>query len=303
MAKSIPRTTTHKSKSITKTTIKNFQVQISRKILKVKVYTPICKPLNGSLPSSKISHMLKLSPFNYQYTSGKETKTKTTTAYMIKGLRGVLRHQVMANCKEHGLEVCHTSDKETTRQGKSLISEGFHLAGSCLEKNECIVHAVFGSKGNKSKIRVSSLPIANISHKTFQTDFRFNNVHISTENRVALTYEGETIQDFSERYFSGEFEFEIDVSECTAEETGMIIEGVMYMYRLGRGHNTGYGELKIKKMKLVKMVTIREPKISGKEEFTIKEHVREEAIPGEFTEALTAWKKCLKGIKAKNKGE
>ena len=167
---------------------------------------------------------------------------------------------------------------------------------SCLEKKECIVHTVFGSKGHKSKLRVSTLPIANISHKTFQASIKVQNVHIATEKRVALTFEGKSIQDYGERYFAGEFEFEIDVSKCTAEETGMIIEAVMYMQKLGRGYNTGYGELQIKNLNLVKVNTIREPKITENNDFTIEEQLKEEAIPGEFIEALTAWNNYLKGM-------
>lgn len=294
MAKSIPKPSIHQSKSLASTTLYNLQFKKSRKILKVKAFTPICKPLNGSLPSSKTSHLLKLTTFDYQYKGGKETKTSSATAYLIKGLRGALRHQVMAHCKDRGLEVCHSSDKKADRHGNSLLSEGFHLLGSCLDKKECIVHAVFGSKGHISKIRVSALPIANITHKTFQTHFKFQNVHIATEKRVALTFEGKSIQDFGERYFAGEFEFEIDVSKCTEEEAGMIIEAAMYMQKLGRGYNTGYGELKILSLNLVKSTTSRYPKITTKKKYLIEEQIIEESIPDEFTDALTAWNKYLK---------
>ncbi|MFX1512651.1 MAG: hypothetical protein ACFFCQ_08700, partial [Promethearchaeota archaeon] len=45
-----------------------------KKILKVLVYTPIAKPLNGSLPRSNNSHFLKLYPIKYWYGKGKEKK-------------------------------------------------------------------------------------------------------------------------------------------------------------------------------------------------------------------------------------
>jgi hypothetical protein len=294
MAKSMSKSSKNKESTLTEISHTDLSMNISRKILKVKAFTPICKPLNGSLPSSKVSHMLKLSSFGYKYGKGNETKTSSATAYMIKGIRGALRHQVMANCKERGLEVCHTSDKKMDKKGNSLLLEGFHLLGSCLEEKECMVHSVFGSKGHRGKIRISVLPIANITHKTYQTHFKFQNVHIATENRVAMTFDGQSIQDFGERYFSGEFEFEIDVSKCTAEETGMIIEAAMYMQKLGRGYNTGYGELKIISLNLVKSMSCREPKITEKNNFSIKEHLTEETIPGEFTDALAAWKSYLK---------
>ncbi|MHA1331467.1 MAG: hypothetical protein ACTSR2_10365 [Candidatus Hodarchaeales archaeon] len=155
----------------------DFSVTTTRKILKVRVLTPISKPLNGSLPSSKTSHLLKLWTFDYEYKNGKETKTSSATAYMIKGLRGSLRHQVMECCKKHGLEVCHTSDKKTEQKGNSLLPEGFHLQGSCSSEKECLVHTVFGSKQHQGKIRVSARPIANISHKTYQAKTSFQNVH------------------------------------------------------------------------------------------------------------------------------
>ena len=43
-----------------------------KKILKVQAFTPISKPLNGSLPRSNNSHFLRLYPVSYKYTSGKE---------------------------------------------------------------------------------------------------------------------------------------------------------------------------------------------------------------------------------------
>ncbi|MHA1974640.1 MAG: RAMP superfamily CRISPR-associated protein [Candidatus Hodarchaeales archaeon] len=274
--------------------LNDLTVSTTRKVLKVRAYTPIAKPLNGSLPSSKTSHLLKLWTFDYEYKNGKDTKTGSATAYMIKGLRGSLRHQVMECCKKHGLEVCHTSDKKADQKGNSLLPEGFHLQGSCSSENECLVHAVFGSKQHKSKIRISAKPIANITHKSFQTKTQFQNVHISTENRVTLTFDGRSIQDFGERYFSGEFEFEIDVTECTPKELGMLIEATMSMKKLGRGYNAGYGEVIIREMRLVELNSVIGPKMTEDNGFTIEKHNIEKAIPEKFVEALKTWQKYLK---------
>jgi len=276
----------------------DFTTTTTRKILKVRALTPISKPLNGSLPSSKTSHLLKLWTFDYEYKNGKEMKTSSATAYMIKGLRGSLRHQVMECCKKHGLEVCHTSDKKTDQKGNSLLPEGFHLQGACSPEKECLVHAVFGSKQHQGKIRVLAKPIANISHKTFQTKTQFQNVHISTENRVALTLDGRSIQDFGERYFSGEFEFEIDVTECTPEELGLLIEASMTMKKLGRGYNAGYGELIILKMRLVEIESCLKPKMEENNGFTIETQIVEKAIPEEFIEALKIWQEYLENNRA-----
>jgi hypothetical protein len=85
------------------------------------------------------------------------------------------------------------------------------------------------------------------------------------------------------------------VSNCTKEETGMIIEAVVYIQKLGRGYNAGYAELQIQNMNLVKSKIYRIPIITENNDFIIQEQINEEAIPGEFTEALAAWKNYLKG--------
>lgn len=269
------------------------EIAIKHKILKIKAYTPICKPLNGNIPGSSNSHLLKLWTFPYRYKSGKEIKETTATAYLIKGLRGTLRHRVMAQCKERGLEVCHTSEKATDKKGNSLLPEGFHLLGSCIDNGECIIHSIFGSMRHKSKIRVSALPIANISHKTFKTDYKVQNVQIATEKRVNLSYDGKSIQDFGERYFAGDFEFEIDVTECNPSELGLLVESVMYLQKLGRGYNSGYAEIIVKSFGLVERSIRRTPKWLTTNEFTIEEKVIEDPIPKEVVHALEEWQNFL----------
>lgn len=295
MTKNVMKEKTSKSKKTNQKKVRNPQISIRRKILKVKAYTPICKPLNGNIPGSSNSYLLKLWTFPYQYKSGKEIKETTATAYLIKGLRGTIRHRVMAQCKERGLEVCHTSDKETDKKGNSLLPDGFHLLGSCVENGECIVHSIFGSMRHRSKIRVSSLPIANISHKTFETDYKVQNVQIATENRVNLSYEGKSIQDFGERYFAGDFEFEIDVTECDPSELGLLIESVMYLQKLGRGYNSGYAEIIVKSMTLVDRSIRRQPKWLTTNEFVIEEQVTEKRLPKKVIHALEEWQNFLEG--------
>lgn len=58
-----------------------------KKILKIQAFTPISKPLNGSLPRSSNSHFLRLYPISYKYKLGKEEKEATVETYYIKGLR------------------------------------------------------------------------------------------------------------------------------------------------------------------------------------------------------------------------
>ncbi len=267
-----------------------------QKILKVVCFTPIAKPLNGSLPRSNNSHFLKLYPITYRYKNGKEEKTAEAQTYMIKGLRGSLRHQAMAICKAYGLEVCHSTDKESSREGQKLLPEGFHLLGSCRKNgSSCILHQIFGSKGNEGKISVLSNPIACIKHRTFDSEIDLQNVHIAMENRFNKTFDGISVQDFGERYFSGEFEFEINVSLCSPEEIGLLIEVVMNFQKIGRGFNSGYGRVKVLKFQLKERKTNRIPVWDESDSFILKEEIIENASKEEVWEALEAWKQYLRG--------
>lgn len=121
-------------------------------------------------------------------------------------------------------------------------------------------------------------------------------MRISTENRVNLGYDGKSIQDFGERYFTGDFEFEIDVTECNPSELGLIVEAVIYLQKLGRGYNSGYAEIIVKSFGLVDRSISRTPKWLTTNEFTIEEKVIEEPIPREVIQALEEWQKFLEKV-------
>jgi hypothetical protein len=265
------------------------------KILKVYCYTPISKPLNGSLPRINTSHFLRLSPVEYTYKNGKEKKTSKTQTYLIKGIRGSIRHQVMKLCRSHGLEVCHTSDKETDKHGNQLLPDGFHLLGSCINKEECIIHQIFGSKGNPSKISVYADPIASISHTSARIPIQLQNVQIATENRTVQAFNGKSIQDFGERYFSGEFTFEIDITECEKKELGLLLEAIMNLQKLGGGYNFGYGRLQIKRFQLLKRSINRLPEWKDGS-FIVKEEIDETSEKKSVVEALKSWNKYLQEV-------
>ncbi len=261
-----------------------------KKILKVYVSCAIAKPLNGSLPRSNTSHMLRLTPITYKYKNGKTEKKTQVQTYLLKGLRGAVRHAVMGVCNDIGLEVCHTTDKETTKDGTSLLPSGFHLLGSCGENGEsCIVHNLFGSMRKEGKITVCADPIANILHKTGQVQ-GIQNVHIATENRICLTYDRKTAQDFSERYFSGNFTYEVDVTECSLEELGLLIHAVVQLDRYSRGYNAGYGHLKTLKLSLLSK-TAKHDLICNQNDgtFDVHEAVLEESLQEEVLSAQQAW--------------
>ncbi|PWI47914.1 hypothetical protein CEE45_09065 [Candidatus Heimdallarchaeota archaeon B3_Heim] len=260
-------------------------------ILKVYCYTPICKPLNGSLPRSNASHMLRLNQYSYKYNFNgkKEKKEASSVLYFIKGIKGVLRHKIANICMSAGLDVCHSTDKEVDKHGNRLLPEGYHLLGSCVEKKECVLHQIFGSKGHEGIIVVQANPITSIPHKTAEISGRIQQVHIASENRVNLTYNGKSVQDFSERYFSGNFHFEIDVTSCTPLQLGLIIEGAMNFDRLGRGYNTGYGHVQVNKIQLLKRTVTRTPVMDENGCFIVQNQITEESRNKHFQNALEVW--------------
>ncbi len=272
-------------------------LQNPQKILKVFCYTPIAKPLNGSLPRSNNSHFLKLYPASYSYGRGKEKNTVETQTYMIKGLRGCLRHQAMETCNAKGLAVCHSTDKEMSKDGTPLLPEGFHLLGSCRKNGgSCILHTIFGSKGNEGKISVFAHPISAISHKTYEINIKVQNVQIATENRLNKTFGGISAQNFGERYFSGAFEFEIDVSRCSSEELGLLIEVIISLQKLGRGYNSGYGRINVRKFQLLERSITRKSIWDENDAFIIKELNVEKPLKEEVFSALQEWERYVSSI-------
>jgi hypothetical protein len=255
--------------------------------LRCIAYTPIAKPLNGSLPRSNNSHFLRLHPVTYIYKNGKEEKITTSETYLIKGIRGAIRHQVMITCYEAGLEVCHSSDKPADKTGKSLLPVGFHLLGACME-NECIVHKIFGSKRHKSIISVHADPISSISHKSAKLEHNVQQVHIATENRISMSFDGRTIQNFSERYFSGEFIFELDVTCCNSIQLGLLIEAITNLEKLGRGYNSGYGHLKMKSLQLLERITNRSL-VWKNHQFNVEDTITEKSLKDEVIQSLEDW--------------
>jgi len=220
-----------------------------KKQLIVRAYTPIAKPLNASI--QKNSTMLLLGEI--PYVNGE--KTFNTKVYYIKGLRGMLRHASMALAHDSGIEVCHTSEKTELKDGTKLIPEGFHSLGTC--DPPCILRNIFGSFREESRISVSADPITSISHKEYTTEVAVQKVHISSENRIALSFDGIPIQDFRESYFSGYFMFSIDVTQLTNNEIKFLIESLLYIETLGGGKNAGYGQVKLLDFDLQKIEAMK----------------------------------------------
>jgi CRISPR/Cas system CSM-associated protein Csm3 (group 7 of RAMP superfamily) len=209
----------------------------TKKQIVVRAFTPIAKPLNTSI--QKNSTMLLLGEIPYENGS----KTFTTKLYYLKGLRGMLRHACMDLARDHGIEVCHSSEKTELKDGTKLIPQGFHPMSAC--DPPCILRRIFGTFREESRVNVSANPITSIGHKEYTTKIPIQKVHIASENRIALSYDRIPIQDFRESYFSGYFTFSIDVTRLTKGEIKFLLESLLYIEYYGGGKSAGYGKVKI----------------------------------------------------------
>ncbi|MCH8908542.1 MAG: hypothetical protein IH840_15755 [Candidatus Heimdallarchaeota archaeon] len=218
----------------------------TRKILIFHLFGENVKTLNGSPPGSTTSYFLELQSLDYKYKNGK-TKTASQKIYQIKGLRGMFRHGATQFCAKVGLDVCHTTEKEADKHGRSFQVDYLHPAGECTSENaiipRCIISSIFGSRGKEGKLKIYSAPIGDIKHKTANFPIHIQDVKIRVENRHTATVENRIAQDFSEQYFSGNFTIELDVSKLSSAEIGLLLQAREQMKALGRGKNTGYGHL------------------------------------------------------------
>ncbi|MHA1166392.1 MAG: hypothetical protein ACTSRU_01115 [Candidatus Hodarchaeales archaeon] len=265
-----------------------------KKILKIFCYTAIAKPLNGSIGKSKGSYLLKLAPIPYTYTDKKKILSSSTVdAYMIKGVRGAIRHKVMDLCHDAGLDVCHTSDKDKDKDKNNLIPDGFHPLGACANNSDsCIIHQIFGSKGVESKIAVFSHPIVRFQQKSAVFPDGVQAVHIATENRNCMSFDGKPLQDFQESYFSGEFSFEIDVTKLDPIQLGLIVNASCHIEKIGRGFNVGYSKIKVIKIQLLHRVVDRSLEWQD-DSFQVVETVEEHFLKDEVLEAMKEWQEYL----------
>ena len=84
------------------------------------------------------------------------------------------------------------------------------------------------------------------------------------------------------------FTFEIDVSQCSRKQLGLLLRSILALEKLGRGFNAGYGHVEVKKFQLLK----REKKkilVFDGESFVIKTEIAEKSLEKEVTEALEDW--------------
>ncbi|MFW9915974.1 MAG: hypothetical protein ACFFGZ_10240, partial [Candidatus Thorarchaeota archaeon] len=95
-------------------------------LIKVKAYSPMAKPLNGPVQKGSYMVLLQEVPLAYTVTTkgGKKTdKTKLLKVKLIKpgSLKGILRHATMKVCHQRAMEVCHSTDKLTDKDGNDIL--------------------------------------------------------------------------------------------------------------------------------------------------------------------------------------
>jgi len=254
---------------------------VSRKFkrIKVRVRTPIAKTGNGAFSGGKVNNLLLLGTIGKNGSDGKR--------YLVKGIRGLLNHSMMAIAKQRGIEICHSSDKRETQCGERLLPEGYHPNGSCFPENECIRHRIMGSINKTSRVKFEPTIIVSTYSKDENGDAQ--KVHIATETRNSLVHGTKrAIQDFGERYFSGEFTFIVEFNEeLEQEEIGFILKAILFMPELGLGAsiNNGSGKIELLELTLQEVIRTRTIGKHGK----ILEEEKERNLWKQMGEALEAW--------------
>ncbi|MGC9780503.1 MAG: hypothetical protein HZR80_14750 [Candidatus Heimdallarchaeota archaeon] len=222
-------------------------MEVTRKFkrLVIKIETPQAKTGNGPAVGGKINNLLLIGA---EGGNGKDGKK-----YLVKGLRGWINHAMMTLAKEQRVEVCHSSEKTETQKGESLLPDGFHPVGKCIEEVECVKHRLMGSFVKPSKLKFEPVIIISKAYKG-KIPKDVQPMHIATDKRNALVQHSKTaIQDFGERYFAGEFALTIELlEELSKEELGFLLKAILYASDIGLGAaiNNGSGKVKIKQVML-----------------------------------------------------
>ncbi len=178
-------------------------------------------------------------------------KEEHGSSRIVKGIRGAIRHRIMEILHQKGIPYCSPTMKERFKgSNEPTLLTNEHLMGKC-DEQPCSVRQLFGMLGEKSSIKVWSdvLVQTDKSKENITTQKGISFVHVATENRHAARRDGKTLQDFSEQYFSGAFQFYVEFSEDLPQWLlGLLVEGILSIKHLGRGSNSGYGRLEIKEL-------------------------------------------------------
>jgi hypothetical protein len=216
------------------------------KRIRIRIETPIASPCNGPTKKGKTNTLLNLN-------DGK---------FLVKGFRGLINHSMMAIAQQQGIEVCHSSQKTETKEGETFLPEGFHPNGACYPNNECIKHRLMGSIKKPSILKFEPVIVKyGKNGKKGSTPVGVSALQISTNKHNTLVYGTKrSIQDYHERFISGEFELFIELlEELTTEELRFLIEAILYCPELGLGGkiNNGSGRLNLLELNYQKVIRTR----------------------------------------------
>ncbi|MBN1331255.1 MAG: hypothetical protein JXA54_17435 [Candidatus Heimdallarchaeota archaeon] len=220
-------------------------------------------------------------------------KEELGSSRVVKGVRGALRHSIMELLHQKGIAYCSPTMKEQFQgNNESTLLPNEHLLGKC-GNDPCPIRQLFGMLGETSPIKVWSDVLVQTDKSsdkiTSQKGMSF--AHISTENHHASRRDGKVIQDFSEQYFSGMFQFYVEFSDNLPQWLlGMLIEGILSMNHLGRGSNTGYGRLEIKELTFEHVIFERKLGVEKNGKVAIIEEEQTELKNQFIQECLDAWK-------------
>lgn len=260
--------------------------KVSRKFKRIVIsaQTPISKTGNGPAVGGKVNNLLLLG-------NSSENDKENGKRYLVKGIRGWINHAMMAIARKEGVEICHTSDKTETQKGESLLPEGFHANGKCYPEKECIKHRLMGSIAKQSKLKFEPVIIVSEANNKGKKETDTLAMHIATERRNVLGHKTKFgIQDFGERYFSGELTIKIELlEELTREELGFLLKAILYAPELGLGAsvNNGGGRVQLKQITLQEVVRSRGFDKNGK----VVEEEKTRNLWKEMEEGMKTWPK------------
>lgn len=270
------------------------------------------KTLNEAVQNG--TYMMKLKPTAvYVEYTGQDKKTRTKTkkdktlyleTYQLKGLKGLLRHQLMRLLDSIGIGCCHSTNRTTFGKDEQLaipFNSHVHPLGDCVKEkgktrgDGCLIYQIFGAMLEQSIIKVEPVLITQTNGKKLPTSATVIQPsrkvffgHTATETRNVMTIEQRPIQNFREGYFDGDFVFSIDVTHCNPEQIGALAEALFRAKELGAGKTAGYGKIGIERVELWSIEETRQ--IIPTEHGLEKKGTTEERNLGEkLHKAYAAW--------------
>ena len=104
-------------------------------------------------------------------------------------------------------------------------------------------------------------------------------------------------KNFKHHYFSGEFYFEIDVTDCKPNQLGLLLEAVTHLEKIGGGYNSGYGHISQLKFTLLHRIKTKKRTWDG-DGYVIQTEQQEEILQHQIDAALEAWQNYLQNKSA-----